>query len=879
MINRKRIMNMPEPSTPTALGILRAIRNSHLGRASALLAALLCHFWTALPAHGGTGYALSFNGTNAYVDMNAAVIPASGDFTVMLWFNCPSAPASYREMLSQGSAGNAFYLGVNPAGIIRAGDTWADTGVSLPVGGWHHLAVVKSSTNTVLYLDGTNGAARGSAIANPAGATGFRLGRQYADNAEYWPGALDEVAVWSRALSAAEIQANRLQTPNLADANLAGYWPLAEGGRVGAPGGITRDASGHGHNGTLVNRPAWVLSLLPNQAQFALVGANLLTNQCHSAFIDPGVTALGVPAAIAGGDFYSLALKADGTVVSWGVVGWVIGGDYSVPSSATNAVAIAPGTWHCLALKADGTVVGWGDNSSGQTNVPSSATNVVAIAAGWRDSLALKADGTVVGWGINSAGQTTVPSTATNVVAIAAGDYHSLALKADGTVVGWGQTTVPPSATNVVAIAAGWSHSLALKADGTVIGWGDNSYGQTTVPSSATNVVAIAGGGNCSLVLKADGTVIGWGDHTYGQTNVPSSATNIVAIAGCGMHILALKADGTVIAWGDNTHGETSVPASVNSYSLPISVSGSVDTNTPGLYSLTYTAVGAAFVTNRTVVVADTLPPVLTLLGDNPLVVTGAWSDPGATAYDACAGDLTSNIVVTSSTTTNGYLLTYTVTDPSGNTSITNRSVVGAQMPFLAGLSASVVATNGITGARRAVLSASVNPNGLATAVVFQYGLGTNYPGSANFSLPAILVFTNVTVSVDGLMQGTTYHWCVLATNVLGATASGDQTLRLPALYLAGDVNGDGVVDQSELNAVLSNYWPASPWLQLTNPAGLGSSNVTFALTNSTAGAFSVESSLDLTNWQYLGPATPRYGFTDTNTPAGPQRFYRLRWP
>ena len=60
---------------------------------------------------------------------------------------------------------------------------------------------------------------------------------------------------------------------------------------------------------------------------------------------------------------------------------------------------------------------------------------------------------------------------------------------------------------------------------------------------------------------------------------------------------------------------------------------------------------------------------------------------------------------------------------------------------------------------------------------------------------------------------------------------------------------------------------------------GLGGTNVTFALTNSTAGAYSVLSSTDLVNWLYLGPATPRYEFTDTNAPAIPQRYYRLRWP
>jgi hypothetical protein len=61
--------------------------------------------------------------------------------------------------------------------------------------------------------------------------------------------------------------------------------------------------------------------------------------------------------------------------------------------------------------------------------------------------------------------------------------------------------------------------------------------------------------------------------------------------------------------------------------------------------------------------------------------------------------------------------------------------------------------------------------------------------------------------------------------------------------------------------------------------AGLGGTNVTFALTNSTAGAFNVQYSTDLVNWYLLGPAMPRYLFTDTNAPAGPERFYRLQLP
>ncbi|MCI0674091.1 MAG: hypothetical protein L0Y64_26895, partial [Myxococcaceae bacterium] len=114
---------------------------------------------------------------------------------------------------------------------------------------------------------------------------------------------------------------------------------------------------------------------------------------------------------------------------------------------------------HSLALKADGTVVAWGLNFQGQATVPPGLSDVVAIAAGHGHSLALKADGTVVSWGNNSDGPfgpATVPSGLSDVVAIAAGSGHNLALKADGTVVAWGrndfgQATVPPGLSDVVA--------------------------------------------------------------------------------------------------------------------------------------------------------------------------------------------------------------------------------------------------------------------------------------------------------------------------------------------------------------------------------------------------------------------------------------------
>lgn len=101
----------------------------------------------------------------------------------------------------------------------------------------------------------------------------------------------------------------------------------------------------------------------------------------------------------------------------------------------------------------------------------------------------------------------------------------------------------------------------------------------------------------------------------------------------------------------------------------------------------------------------------------------------------------------------------------------------------------------------------------------------------------------------------------------------------MQSVILAGDLDGDGLVTRAELNSALTNYYQFNPWLMMTNTAGLGGTNVTFALSNSVEANYSVQWSTNLTAWNYLGPASPRYQFTDTNAPALPLRYYRLRWP
>jgi alpha-tubulin suppressor-like RCC1 family protein len=77
---------------------------------------------------------------------------------------------------------------------------------------------------------------------------------------------------------------------------------------------------------------------------------------------------------------------------------------------------VAEGGFHNLALKKDGTVVSWGYNWQHQCNVPAGLSLVVAVAAGAYHSLALRDDGTVVSWGHNQWLQSEAPSGLTGVM-------------------------------------------------------------------------------------------------------------------------------------------------------------------------------------------------------------------------------------------------------------------------------------------------------------------------------------------------------------------------------------------------------------------------------------------------------------------------------
>lgn len=129
--------------------------------------------------------------------------------------------------------------------------------------------------------------------------------------------------------------------------------------------------------------------------------------------------------------------------------------------------------------------------------------------------------------------------------------------------------------------------------------------------------------------------------------------------------------------------GALAADACAGDLTSSVVANGLVDTSTPGSYTINYSvrdSSGNVTTAARVVRVIDGVPPQLLLRGLNPIVVEchGTFVDPGATAIDACAGDLTGSIVATGlvdTSTPGSYTISYSVADPSGNLAQATRNV------------------------------------------------------------------------------------------------------------------------------------------------------------------------------------------------------------
>ena len=279
--------------------------------------------------------------------------------------------------------------------------------------------------------------------------------------------------------------------------------------------------------------------------------------------------------AVAAGGYYSLMLKADGTIFACGLnrfygtlgIGTEDSANHPTPQQVvgvSGATAIAAGKDHGLAVVGGG-VYAWGHNAHGelgQGTTDSTAhptptaigglTGVKAVAGGVETSFAIKTDGTLWAWGNNNAGQlglgttgdrTTpqqvflAPSVPLLAQSVASGEQHAAAVATDGKVYTFGGNGEGELVQRVWYFSGVSPHDfpamspriLPRYSERAVLGNGATDTSPHPNPVQVAvlgaNNTAVVAGYRHYLVLKGDGTAWGWGQDNIGQLGRGTATT------------------------------------------------------------------------------------------------------------------------------------------------------------------------------------------------------------------------------------------------------------------------------------------------------------------------------------------------------------------
>jgi alpha-tubulin suppressor-like RCC1 family protein len=318
--------------------------------------------------------------------------------------------------------------------------------------------------------------------------------------------------------------------------------------------------------------------------------------------------------AVDGGSFFSVGIKSNGTLWTWGDQSEGQLGNGSTTGTPTGVqtptqigtdndwTTLSCGDGFTLALKNNGTLWTWGDSKDYGTGnsidvyVPTQLGTATwkYVSGGSSHSLGIQSDGSLWAWGDNNNGKLgegtttdhTTPvqiGTATDWKMVVAGNNSSFGIKTDGSLWQWGKNTVASGNLMIptqVGTAIDWKlvHSsegshFAIKNDGTLWAWGVNAMGQLGLGNTNSPVTTLTqvgtdtdwedvdGGYSHAIALKTTHTLWSMGmgaalgfAATLGVTVPTQIGTDNTWMAVSSGRVNVLALGGSVTRIGDVVH-------------------------------------------------------------------------------------------------------------------------------------------------------------------------------------------------------------------------------------------------------------------------------------------------------------------------------------
>ncbi|MDQ2769916.1 MAG: glycine-rich protein [Bacteroidota bacterium] len=346
---------------------------------------------TAFTLMAPPGNALAFDGANDYVNFGSPAALSNlglAPLTMEAWVYCTNLPAVNSIIRKSGDynlvllPGGLLYAEVWSGGTGSAVRPYAQTTTAVPVNRWAHVAATWNGTALKLYLNGVD--ITGTTGSSPVTTSETLQIGHSGVYSQPFNGRLDEVRLYTAALTAAQIQADMGSTASAVPASLKFYLNFDQGTGGGNNSGLTTlyDLA-NAYPGTLTN--------------FALTGTT--SNYVESY-------ALVVPTATAASSVGSTSFVANWTAPATGTVdnGYrldvstsstfasaIAGSPFTVGSGTSRAITgLAASTTYYYRVRADKTsVTGQGDNS----NVITVATCAAPVATAQNATLTLDASG------------------------------------------------------------------------------------------------------------------------------------------------------------------------------------------------------------------------------------------------------------------------------------------------------------------------------------------------------------------------------------------------------------------------------------------------------------------------------------------------------